>query len=203
MFCQWAISTVLLVTSRLRQSRVSTACFSVVTEYIKTIALFLLGAGLLLRGFSVSYWAALFRLRQWRHSFPSIFILWLGELSPPPPHFPNSFMHLYFLLFLFSYFYSVSRVLAVQRLHACLMSTSYERFCARRPYIRRFAMAKSGGLRLRPPTEYSISWRKPVEHNLPLGFGDTSPASCASTCPLCSCFVLHIFNLSKVLVKMY
>jgi hypothetical protein len=47
MFRQRAISTVLLIVSRLRQSRVSTACFSVITEYIKTIALFLLGAGLL------------------------------------------------------------------------------------------------------------------------------------------------------------
>ena len=33
-----------MIVSRLRQSRVSTASFSVVTEYIKMIALFLLGA---------------------------------------------------------------------------------------------------------------------------------------------------------------
>ncbi len=43
-YCQWAIGTVLLIMSRLRQSRVSTPSFSVVSEYIKTIALFLLGA---------------------------------------------------------------------------------------------------------------------------------------------------------------
>ena len=76
----------------------------------------------------------------------------------------------------------------------CLMSTDYERICARRPYIRRFAMAKSGGLRLRLPTEYSISWRKPVEHNLPPDFGDTNSASCAATCHLY--FLLCSLHLS-------
>jgi hypothetical protein len=150
--------------SRLRQSRVPTACFSVVTEYIKTIALFLLGAGLLLRGFSVSYWAALLRLRQWRHSFPSccyIHSLALGSCLPLPhtSQLPK-YTSILFLSFNYFSFISFPMFLAVWRLHACLMSTDYERICARRPYIRRFAMAKSGGLRLRLPTEYSISWRK-------------------------------------------
>ena len=104
-FFQWSISTVLLIVTRLRQSRVSTACFSVVTEYIKTIALFLLGAGLLLRGFSVSYWAALLRLRQWRHSFPSccyIHSLALGSCLPLPH---TSQIHRYTSIFFLSFNY--------------------------------------------------------------------------------------------------
>ena len=99
----------------------------------------------------------------------------------PLPHTSQIHRYTSILFLSFNYFYSVPHVLAVWRLHACLMSTDYERICARRPCIRRFAMAKSGGLRLRLPTEYSISWRKPVEHNLPPDFGDTNSASCAAT----------------------
>ena len=196
MFCPWTISTVLLIVSRLRQSRMPTACFSVVTEYIKTIAFFLLGAGLFLRGFSVSYWAALLRLRQWRHSFPScccIHSLAWGVVSPSPtlPKFLDTRLFCVYSLIIFILF---PMSLAVPRLCACVMSTGYERICARRPYIRRFALARSDGLRLRLPTEYSISWRKPVEHNLPPDFGDTNSASCAATCHLY--FLLCSLHLS-------
>ncbi len=201
-FCQWAICTVLLIVSRLRQSRVSTASFSVVTKYIKTIALFLLGARppplrflcVLLGGAppspAVTSQLSLLLL----YSFSG-----LGSCLPLP-HTSQIPVCTFFILF--NYFYPVPHVVAVWRVHACLMSTGYERICARRPYIRRFAMAKSGGLRRRPPTEYSISWRKPVEHNLPPGFGDTNPASCASTCHRYFCLLstflfLSLYSFSK------
>jgi hypothetical protein len=130
-----------------------------------------------------------------------IFILRLGELSPPPPHFLNSSIHLFYSFLNIFILFPV--ILAVMHSYACVVSTGCERICARRPCIRRFAMAKSGGLRLRLPTEYSISWRRSVEHNLPPGFGDTISASCTFTCHVYSCFALCFFNLSKALVKMY
>jgi hypothetical protein len=166
--------------SRLRQNRVSTASFSVVSEYIKTIALFLLGAPpppprflcILLGGAPLSPAVTSQLSLLLLYSFSG-----LGSCLPLPHTSQDfsiySFCHIFIPFPLF---------LTAKRVRARLVSAGYERTCARRPCIRRFAMAISGGLRRRLPTDYLISWQKPIEQNLPPEVGDTIPASFAHSC---------------------